>query len=140
MQITVETTVNAKVEAVWEAWTTPAFIQQWNAASSDWCCPKAEIDLHEGGFFNYRMESKDGAMGFDFVGQFTRLKLLHTIEYKIEDGRQVCIYFRENENGVHISETFEAEDMHSAEEQRAGWQAILDYFKKTVETDSHLTQ
>lgn len=133
MQITVETVVNANVEAVWEAWTTPASIEQWNSASSDWCCPNAEIDLHEGGYFKYRMESRDGAMGFDFVGQFTRLKLLHTIEYTIEDGRHVSILFREGAQGVHIAQTFDAETMHSEDEQRSGWQAILENFKRTVE-------
>ncbi len=140
MQITVETTVNANVETVWEAWTNPAFIKQWNAASKDWCCPQAEIDLHEGGYFKYRMESRDGAMGFDFVGQFTRLKLLHTIEYTIEDGRHVSIHFKEDDQGVHISETFDAETQHSEAEQKAGWQAILDNFKNNVESVPHITQ
>jgi len=33
MKITVDTTVDAPIERVWRAYTTPADIMQWNAAS-----------------------------------------------------------------------------------------------------------
>jgi uncharacterized protein YndB with AHSA1/START domain len=36
MKINVETTVAAPIEQVWRAYTTPAEIKQWNAASDDW--------------------------------------------------------------------------------------------------------
>ena len=35
MKITVETNVAAPIEQVWNAYTTPADIKQWNAASAD---------------------------------------------------------------------------------------------------------
>nr|MBP9771287.1 SRPBCC domain-containing protein [Candidatus Gracilibacteria bacterium] len=66
--ITIETTINAPVEKVWKAWTTPADIVQWNAASDDWHTTKSENDLRTGGKFSSRMEAKDGSMGFDFWG------------------------------------------------------------------------
>ena len=34
---------------------------------------------------------------------------------------------------VTIRETFDAEETHTAEQQRAGWQAILDRFARHVE-------
>ena len=45
MKITVETTVNAPIEKVWRAYTTPEDIKQWNAASDDWHTTAASVDL-----------------------------------------------------------------------------------------------
>jgi len=58
MKITIETTVAAPLAEVWRAWTTPDDITQWNAASPDWHCPAAELDLRAGGAFSYRMEAQ----------------------------------------------------------------------------------
>lgn len=63
MQITIEVRVAVPIEEVWKAWTPPADIQQWNAASDDWHCPSSEIDLSPGGKFSYRMDTKDRSMG-----------------------------------------------------------------------------
>ena len=43
-RITVETTINAPVEKVWQYWTEPKHIVQWNNASDDWHTPQAEND------------------------------------------------------------------------------------------------
>ena len=72
MRITVETNVAAPIDQVWRAYTTPADIMKWNAASDDWHTTKATVDLREGGVFSSRMEAKDGSMGFDFAGTYTR--------------------------------------------------------------------
>ncbi len=85
MQITVETTVNAPVAEVWRAYTTPEDIKQWNAASPDWHTTKATVDLREGGAFSSRMEAKDGSMGFDFAGTYTRIVPHERIEYAFGD-------------------------------------------------------
>ena len=133
MEIAIETTVDAPIERVWAAWVTPDAITQWNFASDDWCCPKAEIDLVVGGKFNYRMEAKDGSIGFDFEGTFTTIDPQAVIEYALADDRQVRIRFTQTESGVRVVETFDAEDEHSAEQQRQGWQLILDNFKAHTE-------
>src|SRR5438552_2363997 len=73
-RITVKTTVNAPVEKVWKCFTTPEHITQWNAASPDLHSPAAQNDLREGGTFSYRMEAKDGSMGFDFGGVYDAVK------------------------------------------------------------------
>ncbi len=131
--ITVKTTVNAPIEKVWESWTQPKHITQWNNASDDWHCPKATNDLKVGGKFNYTMASKEGAMSFDFEGEYTNIKEFSTIEYQIIGGRKVIINFEETENGVVITESFEPEEVNSQEMQKSGWQAILDNFKKHTE-------
>jgi hypothetical protein len=51
------------------------------------------------------------------------------------DGRKVTVNFSERDNGTYIEETFEAETMNSEDMQRAGWQAILDNFKKYAESN-----
>lgn len=133
MHITIETTVNAPIDRVWAAWNNPRAIEQWNAATPEWHTPRASVDLREGGQFCSRMEAKDGSAGFDFEGTYTRIEPQRLIEYTLGDERTVRVEFVPGAGGVTVRETFDAEDAHSAEQQRQGWQAILDNFKQHVE-------
>jgi uncharacterized protein YndB with AHSA1/START domain len=132
MEITIERLVHAPIEAVWRAWTTPADITQWNAASDDWHTTRASVDLREGGAFSSRMEAKDGSAGFDFAGTYTRVREHELIEAAFGD-RKLRVEFIPGADGVTVRETFEAESTHPVEQQRAGWQAILDRFAAHVE-------
>jgi uncharacterized protein YndB with AHSA1/START domain len=132
-KITVETTVQAPVEKVWEYWTEPTHIKQWNSASEDWHTPIAENDLRVGGNFLSRMEAKDGSFGFDFGGTYDEVKLHEVIAYSLGDGRKVAITFKGQDQVTQVVETFDAETENSAELQQQGWQAILDNFKKYAE-------
>lgn len=131
MKITVETTVQAPVSAVWQAYTNPKDIVQWNAASSDWHTTAAQVDLRVGGAFSSRMEAKDGSMGFDFAGTYTQVVPNHLIEYAFGD-RTAQVQFTEGPQGVKVSVTFDSEETHSIEQQREGWQAILNNFARHV--------
>ena len=133
--ITVETTVNAPVEKVWQLWSEPEHITKWNSASEDWHTPRATNDLRTGGKFTSRMEARDGSMGFDFGGIYDEVIPHKTIAYAMEDGRKVKVVFEENGSETKVTETFDAEGTNSDEMQRAGWQAILDNFKKYVEAN-----
>lgn len=133
MQITVETVVSAKPEQVWNAWSNPADIKQWNAAEDDWHTTRSTVDLREGGKFLSRMEAKDGSAGFDFEGTYTRIVPHRTIEYRMSDGREVVVEFIERSDGVVVRNTFDAETENSPELQRQGWQAILENFRRHVE-------
>jgi uncharacterized protein YndB with AHSA1/START domain len=133
--ITVESTVNAPVEKVWESWTKPEHIVKWNAASDDWHTPRAENDLRVGGSFSARMEAKDGSFGFDFGGIYDAVRKNEYIEYTLGDGRKVSITFTSNGNTTKVVESFEAEGTHPVEFQKGGWQAILDNFKKYTEAN-----
>lgn len=132
MKITVETTVAAPIEQVWRAYTTPDDIKQWNAASPDWHTTAATVDLRAGGAFSSRMEAKDGSMGFDFAGTYTKIEDNKLIEYDFGD-RAAQVEFAPSPNGVRVSVTFDSESTHSIEQQRVGWQAILDNFARHVE-------
>lgn len=131
--ITVENTVTAPVEKVWEYWTRPEHIVKWNNASDDWHTPRAENDLRVGGSFVSRMEAKDGSMGFDFGGVYDEVKNNEYIAYTMGDGRKVKITFSGKGNTTRVIESFEAESTNPVEMQKAGWQSILDNFKRYAE-------
>jgi uncharacterized protein YndB with AHSA1/START domain len=133
MQVTVETTVAAPVDQVWRAYTTPDDIKQWNAASDDWHTTAATVDLRPGGVFSSRMEAKDASMGFDFAGTYTDVVEHKLIAYSFGD-RTAKVAFDTVPEGVKVTVVFDAETTHTVEQQRQGWQAILDNFKRHVET------
>ena len=132
--ITIEATISTSVEKVWDLLTNPEHIVEWNNASDDWHTPRAENDLRTGGRFLSRMEARDGSSGFDFSGVYTEVIPPEKIGYTLDDGRRVQILLVSMGNSTMIKETFEAEGTNPDEMQRNGWQAILDNFKKHVET------
>jgi uncharacterized protein YndB with AHSA1/START domain len=131
-RITVETTIKAPLAEVWRAYTTPADIMKWNAASDDWHTTAATVDLREGGAFSSRMEAKDGSFGFDFAGTYTKIKTHESIAYDFGE-RKADIHFAAGKDGVTVRVIFDPETEHPVEMQRGGWQAILDNFRKHVE-------
>lgn len=133
VQITVQSKVNAPVEKVWDYWNTPEHIMKWNSASPDWHTPKSENDLRVGGKFSARMEAKDGSFGFDFGGVYDEVVTNERIAYTMEDGRKTEITFINHGDTTEVIETFDAEGQNPVEMQQAGWQAILDNFKKYTE-------
>lgn len=133
MDITVETIIAAPITKVWTLYNTPEHIKNWNAASDDWHTTASTVDLREGGQFSSRMEAKDGSMGFDFAGTFTKVVEHERIEYSFGD-RKATIQFTNTTAGVQLSITFEAETTYSLEQQQQGWQAILNNFKRYVES------
>lgn len=131
MKLSVETIVKAPVAKVWSAYTTPDDIKQWNTASEDWHTSKSSVDLRVGGAFTSRMEAKDGSFGFDFAGTYTKIVPNELIEYSFGD-RVGVVEFEPGTNGVTVRVTFDAESDNSLEQQRQGWQAILNNFAKHV--------
>jgi uncharacterized protein YndB with AHSA1/START domain len=134
-RIKVETIISADVRKVWENYTKSEHITNWNFASDDWHCPKAENDLRAGGKLKSRMEAKDGSFGFDFEAIYDEVIEDKKISYTMTDGRQASTYFKDHKGKTKVSTTFDAENENPIEMQRAGWQAILDNFKKYVESN-----
>ncbi len=131
--IKIEAVVNATSTKVWQFWTLPEHIIKWNCASDDWHTTSATNDLRIGGKFNSRMEAKDGSFGFDFWGIYYEIIPSKKIAYTLGDDRKVEITFTEKNNAIEIITTFEAENENPSDLQKAGWQAILNNFKKYVE-------
>lgn len=132
--IMIQTTINAPVPTVWVKYTGSEHIVQWNSASDTWHTPQAENDLTVGGKFSFRMEAKDKSAGFDFEGTYTSVQEHELIEYVMADGRKVHVEFKSVPTGTQVTVTFEVESDNSVEMQRDGWQAILDSFKRYVES------
>ena len=134
MHITVETLVKAPIAKVWRAYTTPADIKQWNAASDDWHTTQSAVDLRVGGNFTSRMEARDGSFGFDFAGTYTKVVPHELLEFSFGD-RTASVEFVPGASGVTVRVTFDAESENPVEQQRHGWQAILNNFARHVEAN-----
>ncbi|MGJ1206245.1 SRPBCC family protein [Sphingobacterium lactis] len=133
-RIQIDTSINAPVTHVWDAYNTPEDIKMWNHASDDWECPSSENDLRVGGKFKNKMAAKDGSFSFDFEGTYTEVTPNKSISYVLGDERQADITFQEEAGKTNMKIVFDADDTHDAEMQRSGWQSILDNFRKHVES------
>jgi uncharacterized protein YndB with AHSA1/START domain len=128
--ITVSVVVACSPARAWEAFTNPDAVMQWNFASHDWHCPAARNALHAGGGFCYRMEAKDGSMGFDYEGTFIELAPPKHLRLALGPDREVLVEFKETAQGTEVSQTFTPESTFPPEQQRAGWQAIMDNYRQ----------
>ncbi len=135
IKITVTADIAAPLATVWNKWTTPSDIMQWNNASDDWHTPAATNDLRTGGSFSCTMAAKDGSFSFEFGGTYDAVIMHQRIAYTMGDGRKAEVIFKENNGSTNITETFDAESQNPPEMQQAGWQAILNNFKKYAETN-----
>ena len=133
-KITIHTDISADAETVWNYYTAPEHITKWNYASPDWHCPKAENDLRVGGKFSSRMEAKDGSFGFDFEGMYDEVNPPGNLIYSMNDNRKVSVHFEAAGDKTRVTITFDSENENPEEMQREGWQAILNNFKKYVES------
>jgi uncharacterized protein YndB with AHSA1/START domain len=133
-KLTVSTTINAPIETVWNALWDPEHIIHWAFASDDWCCPWAKGEAPKvGEVFTTRMEAKDGSFGFDLTAKYTEVTPMKSMsytlgemkEYFLDAGRVVDVTLEETPEGVKVTEVFDAEEIHPAEMQIAGWSAIL---------------
>ncbi len=136
MMISVDTLINSPLEKVWQHWVSPESIIKWNHASDDWHCPSATNDFKIGGTFSYTMSAKDGSSTFNFTGIYTKIEPQKLIETTLTDGRKVSVDFEKvDDQNTIVTENFETEETNSIDQQRTGWQAILDNFKKYCEAN-----
>ena len=133
--LTTQVAINAPLATVWNCFTQPEHIVNWNAASDDWHTTAAKNNLVVGGKFSYAMAAKDGSLGFDFWGIYDVVEPHTFIAYTMGDGRKARINFSVKNNETHVVQLFEAENENPAEMQQAGWQMILDNFAKYVLTN-----
>lgn len=135
-KITVEVVVDAPPQKAWDGFTKPGSIVKWNFADPSWHCPRADNDVRVGGKLAARMEAKDGSMGFDFEAKYSEVVPLQRLKYVMgedEGRREVVVTFTPEGEKTRVSETFDAENTFSLEQQRSGWQSILENYKKHVE-------
>ncbi len=136
--ITVQNTINASINKVWDFWISPKHIQNWNYAFEEWHTPYAENDLRVNGKFKYEMAAKDKSEGFDFEGEYTKVEKFKVIEYKLLDNRTGSVHFEDYGNKVKITEVFEPTKSDSENMQKNWCQAVIDNFKKYVENSKEV--
>ena len=134
-KLTVQATIDADRKKVWKYYTSPEHITKWNFADPSWHCPSAENDMRVGGKYRARMEAKDGSFGFDFEAIYRELVEGEKFTYEMGDGRKASVDFNEVNGKTEVIVTFDAESENPLEMQKAGWQAILDNFKKYTESN-----
>lgn len=133
-KVTVQTTINADKNKVWNYYNNPEHIIKWNFADPSWHCPKAENNMKVGGIYKARMEAKDGSFGFDFEAIYSNIIDGEQFTYALS-GRTVNVTFKPVLNQTELVITFDAENENPIEMQKAGWQAILNNFKNYTETN-----
>jgi len=138
--ITIHTDIAKPIQEVWDKWTQPTHIMNWNYAGDDWHCPASEADLQEGGRFTHTMAARDGSFSFDFSGTYNVVKSLAEIRVILDDQRGWITTFEETPQGTRVTESFDPESMNPEDMQRAGWQMILDRFKGYVEASWSVRQ
>ena len=135
--IIVETVINSTTERVWELWTIPENIIQWNNPSDDWRTLHVENDLKNGGGFLFKMEAKNGSDNFDFGGKYDKVITNELIEYTLDDRRKTVVEFIPNGDSTILIETFEPETKTPIDVQRDFCQSVLNNFKKFVEKENN---
>lgn len=131
--LTVSALIHQPMATVWNKWTTAEHIKNWNFANADWHCPEVINNLVEGGEFHYTMAAKDNSMSFDFCGTYQTIEFEKHLDILLGDNRKMKVTFESSGAGTLVTEQFEPEKDNSNEMQQAGWQMILDNFKKYVE-------
>jgi uncharacterized protein YndB with AHSA1/START domain len=144
MKLTVSTIISAPIELVWETLWKPEHIVHWAFADeATWHCPWAKwSEPQVGEVFTTRMEARDGSFGFDLTARYTEVTPMKSMsytlgemkEYFLDAGRVVDVTLEETPEWIKITEVFDAEDIHPAEMQIAGWQMILENLRKYVES------
>lgn len=134
MKLKVAIVAKDSIEKVWACWTEPEHIKEWYHAADTWYVPSAESDFRTGGKFKTKMAAMDKSGAFDFEGVFTAIKPHEQIDFTMADGRKVVVKFAPLDDGILITEEFEATSTQGPAEQEMGWQLILRSFKNYVET------
>lgn len=143
MKLTVSVIVHTPLATVWEALWKSEHIVHWCFASDDWHCPKSvSQEPVVGEIFCNTFAAKDGSFSFDLTARYDSVvpmrQVIYTMgemkEYFLEAGRKVEVTLEETSEGIRLTEVFDAEEIHSHEMQIAGWGAILQNFKRYVES------
>ncbi|MFN8240258.1 MAG: SRPBCC family protein [Bacteroidales bacterium] len=133
-KIVVAATVKADSAKVWDYYTNPKHIVNWNFADPSWHCPSAENDMRVGGTYKARMEARDGSFGFDFEAVYSRITPGKEFTYEF-GGRTANVSLKSVKGYTEVVVAFDPETENPVELQKNGWQAILDNFKTYTENN-----
>ncbi len=139
--ITIETSIAASINDVWNAFNDPKHILQWDK-SDDWHTTHISNDLRVGGQLLLSMEGKNGATEFDVTATYIQLEPKSLIEFSMDDGqmpnRMVHMQFLITDIGVMVIQTFDIDTALSIDEQRSDWQNVQNRFARYAESIANL--
>jgi uncharacterized protein YndB with AHSA1/START domain len=133
-KITVNAIIDADIKKVWDYYTNPVHIVNWNFADPSWHCPSATNDMKPGGIYKARMEAKDGSFGFDFEAIYTEIIEGKSFTYEF-GGRVSSFTFNQKNEQTQVIIIFDPETENPIDMQQQGWQAILYNFKSYTESN-----
>lgn len=84
-EVRVVRSFKAPRQLVWDAHTKPELIRKWMLGPPGWSMPVCEMDVREGGKYNWRWRNDETGKEFGFFGEFkqvhTPAKLVHAEYY-----------------------------------------------------------
>ena len=139
--ITISTIIRAKVEDVFDTYLNPEDNRRWSTAGGGWSVGKVSIDPKVGGKWSIEFKDAAGVHDFEFGGVYTEIipnqKIVYAMRKEIADiaadDRFGTVTFEADtpiKGNTTVTISFTTEDTNSLEQQRAGWSAILENFKK----------
>jgi len=126
-KVVIDATVVAIASKVWDYYTNPIHIINWNFADPSWCCPSSENDMRVSKTYKARMEARDGSFGFDFEAIYDAIDIGKSFSYTM-GGRQIEENFTPIGSNTNVQVSFDPESENPIDMQRAGWKSILNNF------------
>lgn len=132
--ITIGTIVRSTIKKVWDMWTDPRHVQNWNHLSRDWGFPFSKNDTPSGGPFVFNNSLEEDSPGFNYTRTYTEIILYEKLAYTVDNGWKVVVTFIEKGDEIYITQTLEIDPTSSKEISMEAWHGLLANFKNYVET------
>lgn len=130
--ITIERTLNAPIDRVFDAFTTPEDLREWHHAGGGWQTPYAEVDARVGGKQKIAYANPQGKVEFEIESEFTIVDKPNKLEYIFGD-RTITIDFEEADGKTKLTLEIDIENKNDKELQLKGWSEHVDNLQNYME-------
>ena len=139
-ELSVTKVIRAPRDKVFEAWTTPSWLERWYGLADDWRTPVAEVDLRVGGRYRLGLQPPGASQPFYESGEYREVvaneRLVYTVDSTAWEGTQtVTVEFRDHPDGtevVLVESGYPTEELR--DEHAGGWPRFIDRLARVVET------
>ena len=103
-ELSVTKVIRAPRAKVFEAWTTPSWLERWYGLTDEWQTPVAEVDLRVGGQYRLGLQPPGSGVFYE-AGEYREVvageRLVYTVVSTAWDGTQtVTVEFRDHPDGT----------------------------------------